>query len=635
MILFLLWQAFVVVGLLGWGFLVRRLLSTRTPAGAAADLVAGITAFGAVAATFMLVTDLRPFVWVGLLGVGCVATATRWSARFRARHDGEPAFDRRVAGASCLALGVTAVVAATNVFHRSWNTCDDGPAYLYLARRAWSEGNLADAFNNRRLTSAGLFSALQGVAMGPLGESALHAADEFIGAVLLLTLLWRRRDGAFSVPGAVLAILVVATHERLGASNASPVLVTMAMLLHCLDPRSWFSDDAAVGRSGAVQLGLGASALTMIRPQFGLVVAGAFVGYQAFRWFGARRDAVERVAWMLGVATAAAVPWSALQWRDSGTWLFPFGAGNLDPAFPFRGYVERVEPWAYLGRAAQSIVGWIGVAVVAAAVAGLWAVARRADPPSDDPESSPAAGVFRVVAVVGGVGFAMAFAFSMRRAGLPSDWPRFWTPVLAATVLAAALPLLVGVPTTGRARRWRLGLGAVFFVMIGATVSPFARVPAAAGRVIDTWSGSHPTRVDVGNYEKPGAAYERVSDRVPAGSTVLSAVDLPHLLLGPDRRLVTADIAAATSPEPHFPYDGSYRRKVEWLRSHGIDHVVVQTSGGACLYKQPFWRRRAGDDNTYADWAPFVLEWTRFTDAITVDAEFTSGDLALVDVDDL
>jgi len=343
MVLFLLWQIFIVVSFYGLGELLGNTFLKRYNLAGYLVFVIGLSAFSSLCAVFMLMGIGGRPAWLVLLSIGFV-----FFNYFRIRHflSDEWRTSFRQSIRSHLLVSFSMLVAALfgihNAITRGWNPCDDEPAYLYLAKRIWNFGDLSDEFNNRRLSSNGLFSLIQGIVIGPFGEGALFVADELISLVLLAFVLLRVRRLTVLLPGSIALILVAYDHSYLGRENSSPVLLPLALLTVMV---AVIFDDVYGAchkeinyRSLSIVFGALCSLIINTRTYF----FAPFILIFLILAVSLKKTIARRLAIWAGVwSLVFTIPWGLVTFRDTAGVFFPIFEGNLSSVFPFEGYVER------------------------------------------------------------------------------------------------------------------------------------------------------------------------------------------------------------------------------------------------------------------------------------------------------
>lgn len=203
--------------------------------------------------------------------------------------------------------------------------------------------------------------------------------------------------------------------------------------------------------------------------------------------------------------------------------------------------------------------------------------------------------------------------------GPASNYQRFWAPLTLAAVLLVA----VVINQSGIKRIWltrAAGLATLGLVAVILVASP-----VDAGKVLlkvarETTSGHVTERLSEDRYQGRRAPYAAAAARVSAGSKVLTAVDVPSLLLRRGFAVHTLDLVGSTSPAPHLPYFQGTRMKLSWLRGHGYDYIIaVRPQASACLYNRSLQKDNLLAGGVYGAWAPYYFDWFQFLDETSTD----------------
>jgi hypothetical protein len=509
-----------------------------------------------------------------------------------------------------LMVAAILLVALWRTAHFAWNQCDDDAAYLYLAQRLVLHGDLLDPLNNRRLTSLGGMSAVQALFLVRLPDSFLTLPDFFLGPVMILFGLWRSRWKRWALWGIGATFLVVLFPGNLGPSNTSPVLLPIGLgIAACsvaLEMRVQETARAVVAY--ACVLGLLVGTATTLRLQFGLPLS--LVALAIVFWPPLGLGVVQRLA---GVGAGFAIVlggWAAASWRAVGTPLFPILPGNIDPTWPANGPAHSVPSLAeFFGRLTSPLFDppW-----ALAVLLGIGVVALVLTRPQVAEAYRRWGLRIEVVAAAASVALVAILLWVYWNSGLPSGYPRFWAPMVLTVVL---MPLVF--VNRARVERSKVAFlaGLASFVLVGVALNAD---PNAGYREIR--AVAHDVRVrsitqTPDRYANIRTEYAEAAALIPPGSKVLTAVDVPSLLVSRAYELHTLDIAGSTSPPPHLPYFRGTEAKLAWLRGHGYDYVIaVDPSASACLYSS----RLAAEDiagehgPVYRVWAPYFVDWFEF-----------------------
>ncbi len=610
------WLALVLAAIGGWGVagswafkwlahVELRSLQDVLPLGLALLL--------AVAGVVVAFDVFSPTVVALIVAVG-VACALVELARWALTGHG-PVHERiESLGLGTLLAGAVLLVARWQTASFVWNPFDDDVGYLYLARRLVLEGNLLDPLNNRRLTSLGGMSALQALFLFRLPDSYLPIADLLIGSLLVLVALWRTRSERWSVWGIAAAFTVIFFHGSLGAGNTSPVLIPVGLMLaaflfavrlraEAVAPR------AEVATAGVLGLLVGAAAT--LRPQYGVPLG--LLALVAVTWPPLGSGFVRRLAGMAAGGAVATAGWMVASWRAVGTPMFPIFSGNLDPTWPANGPAVGVPSVTALGGRVFAVLAsghWWGLALVVALYITV-SILREVD----DNRTHIQWGVrMHVAATAIVVAWVAVLAYMWWALGSPTVYPRFWAPLFLACVLIP-IALMNGGQIHRRAQSAASGLAAVAVVAIVTGV--VAATPREAANYVlsaatDTMSGRVSSQLEADRYATRRDEYAMAAARIPAGSRVLAAVDVPSLLLSGGFELDTIDLVGSTSPPPHLPYFQGTEAKLQWLRAHGYRYIIaVDPDASAGLYSRSAqeYDLKGEARQPYQAWAPYYFDW--------------------------
>jgi hypothetical protein len=630
------WPLLILAALIGWGYAgvwVTRRLAGVEPGSLGDVLALGLALVLAIAGVAVAIGVFNSVMVYIVVAVGIVLAVVQvvawvWLGRraLTLRH---------FFGAAVVAVLVAAVLvlALWTTAHFLWNACDDDAAYLYLAKRLVLEGGLLDPMNNRRLTSLGGMSALQALFLVRLPDSFLPLADFYLGPLLILFGLWRSQWRRWAFWGIAATFLIVLFPANLGPSNTSPVLIPIGLGVAAFSMAVEMRVQASTPRARmvhAAMLGLVVGSATILRPQFGVLGLVALV---IACWPPLDSGVIQRLAGLGVGLTAVLGGWSAASWRAVGTPLFPIVAGNLDPSWPSDGASGGAAALAGLGsRLAPTLLNppWAVTVLLALGVVAL--VLTRPQTPELYRRWGLLVQLAAAAASVAWVAVVMDIYWT---AGPPSQFPRFWAPIVMAAIL---MPLALINRVRGDHSKLAAlsGLAILVLVALVLTINPVAARHELRMIAEDTMTGNVANALYVDRYASVRAEYAQAATLVPAGSKVLTAVDVPSLLLGHAFDVNTLDIAGSTSPSPHLPYFRGTQAKLSWLRDHGYNYVIaVDPGASACLYNGQL----IADDSlglhgpVYRAWAPFFLDWFTFVADVSDPSIATSsrvGNLVVV-----
>jgi len=659
------WPFVVLAAIMGWGAAAAR-WSARWATikfdgfpellAIGIALVVALLGFGAA-------FDSRATIPV-ILGGG-IAMLT-WTGITHVRGKGWPSsstYGRAAIGALLLLIVLTYVI--TCAIELGWMPYDD-PNYLYLAMRLIQRGDLIDPGNLRRIQSAGGLTGLQSLFLVQQPTRFLRTADLWLGGVLLLTSLWRRRDGQWSVLGILTAFVVMAGFPTVPGINfnSSPILLPAALVIVLFrflvrmrtvdEPeRLTFTVSLAAGRVAAT--------LMAFRPYLGLpmlALSGAAAAWPERPWradcearperpwradceeraieeplerkeraieeplerrsrFVLRRVAFQRIAGMAVGILVVLMGWGIASWRAANTILYPIMAGNTDPTFPTLGHqIIPVTAGELARRMLSAVVSPFWLALYLAGLVSLGIAARR----SADPTSvhRRARWIYLLPVPVLTLWIA-SFTMAFWNFGPPSDelLTRYFAPLLLGLALVPIVMVLREPSTNVRRERLNvlaLAVAASAFIALTTFDTP--------GRLANSWGSIRSGRIfDTGANDMFAFAstdYANVRNAIPPGSKVFSAVDYPHLLLDADATVHTLDLVGFASDTPHLPYFVGDDAKLAWLATHHYDYLVTMAPDTSiAMYHATHAQENAKPQRFAAwarPWANYVSDWSGFVE---------------------
>jgi hypothetical protein len=194
-------------------------------------------------------------------------------------------------------------------------------------------------------------------------------------------------------------------------------------------------------------------------------------------------------------------------------------------------------------------------------------------------------------------------------------FPRFWMPLVIASVF---LPLVVvNASALVGTRAVALAAGAFAAVMVVLTVGAVPQ-PGLEDLVADTTPGRSVRALSADRYAQVRSEYDEVSRMIAPGSKVLSAVDVPSLLLDRGFEVHTLDLVGSTSPRPRLPYFIGSPAKVAWARNEGYDYIVATDPAVAVcpLFNEGRQEKLLAAGGLYGSWAPWYLDWFESLDQL-------------------
>lgn len=622
------WNSIVFGSLVGYGWLTRRAIRighVNNPLGV--DLVLGIFALVTVSGIAINVGIAGPRFWYLLVSGGLVPAVFRLRLACRVRTINH-SWTRSIT-INALFSVATLSVATGNLLSRTWNGWDDEPAYFYLARRLWLLGNLHDPYNVRRLQSHGASTLLQALILGPLPDNALNAFDELFGAILLLTMVFSVKNLAARTWIGLITLAIVTFHLSHGSGNSTTILVFMAIYIVILAEvfTSWRANRDI--RAGLLRLQLVVVVLlTLMRPYAGLIM-GTFMLWQMIRlksmwwkWINFRTTLVSSVC---------GIGWLLLEYRDSGTPFSPLVRGMASKIFPISGDSDKTLVGPYLLDSTKQMItsGAVPWLVASSLMGTLGLVAWRTLP------RFTSAGLAHALLAMVSIAYVLGLSVSLRRAGTPLYWTRYWSPFVLSIGLVPLYSLAHEWHTPATRRGIALAAGQTLLVLGGFGAWPHLTASRVATDALHIVTGESDEELRADRFRDVRTEYATIGSMIPNGSTLLSAVQTPHLLLGHGFKLMTVDFANAMAPKGEFPSTGSFEDQLSWLHRQEADFLLVHSRNTqSVLYGYDSWAERLNLEKSDADYARYVLPWLDFTYELArhIRPAAIVGDLVLFDL---
>ncbi|HUI02745.1 MAG TPA: hypothetical protein VLZ77_04335 [Acidimicrobiales bacterium] len=630
---YLLLVALLFAGSAGWGSVTVRLFErlgwaeARRAVTPSLRLLLGVSLFLGIGGV-LVACDVAYFgVLMAWHAVGALLLAPRLVRALRsagnARRD---ARIRALAVSAVVAvLGLVAIGTAMGMGTR--NVFDDDSAYIYFAKRLLATGGLIDPFNYRRLTDYGGSTLYQSLFYQVSGGSSLRGFEFTFASLLLVVVTVDTVRRRWLIPGTILVGSVVVAGFGLGSVvNLSPECSVAALTLGIFRLLTRV-------RQGShpflyVAIGLMAGAVASLRTTYLVSVGVAVVLVVACKvaWRGVRGLAVAA-----GVVALFCAGWAAALYRSSGTLFYPLFAGNADTTWPAgrNPGISTVGQYLRLFWSAFSSDAIGLVALVSMVIAVAFLVAGGRTGPYVELLAAGTASLVQLVVFVytfsglSLVGIVRYEAPSTLACGLFAVgifWPEESTERAPPAVPSRAGPRW----TPQRAGAAALVVFPVAMVLLVAGTSPvtFVRSTFDSGRLGTEVLASAKGFGD--HYALYRPEYSAISAKIPAGSSVLAAVDYPALLDASRYRFATLDIAGAASPPPHLPFFQGAAAKVRYLRQVGIQYVVAESPSVEGLYWGAFYTRLALYNTDYHErsWTPYMIDWQGSVSAMESDGRY-------------
>ncbi|MGZ4754603.1 MAG: hypothetical protein ACXWA9_06845 [Acidimicrobiia bacterium] len=583
----------------------RGPVSWRQPGIAACVGLGILIALGGLAAAIQL-----PF-WVAVAGFGIagLVLAVREILGYSWSRMATAVLVTTAVGA--VALIAVALLETTVGFRQAAQQCDDLRAYIPLANRLVSTGGLDDAWSFRRLQNLGGTTFLQAIPVGLLGARAIAVAETGIAAVFL--------GGVFVATGLrttwarLLGILFVLAIPFLWVPrlNSAPVLLAVPLLLACfggvVEVRAALRlADVSAALRWAIAVGVTGAAVASLRITLAPVVAlSVVVGLAAAAGVG-RAPRLRALAAAVGAGMLAIAPWCVATWRSSGTPLYPIIPGNANPAGPPNRapFLDTVGDQVHhvWGLLAANQYFWLALAVLVAAV-----IARRLLP--DAAAVAIAAGAVVVWIVVFAITGSLVTTW---------DFGRYIAPMVESLVLFLAYETVrVADAKAPDVVRDRAAMGSVTLA-VGLVVVSFLPVGGpliASGprSLLLAFGGRGAARQSVTAVSPPviRAQYRRALRGLDLDRTIV-AVDHPALIDGHGHDVPSMDFPGWALPGSTFPFFSGAGPKIQMLRSHGYDTLVVTDPDADACYAPAYVRKEVEEhvpSRESAVFARYFLDW--------------------------
>jgi hypothetical protein len=607
-----LWGFVLLVAMAGWGGLVERVALGARQADVGLRLAWGAAALIATGGALCLVSAARaPVLVVLVLGgvlvslVGMVRDRRGSGARAIAWFRAWPTPVLLAFAALAVLGGIQYLAGASGQF---LNANDDQAAYMVFMRKILATGTLLDPFSMRRITAYGGQTLMQAfTTVGAAAPKQVSLFDQGISLAIVLALML----GAFAdkpsrlnralviVP---LVFMLTLPNIRLNtASEVSGIVFFFALFRTAVEKRF---RERPLG--GAALLGLlGAAACSLRHSYFVPVAVFMAVLYLPTAIAAARAVGAERKHLIVAVARAAGLlvlfllPWAALSWRSSRTFLFPLVGGNYRPEYVGFTTHSTMIKWAHQL--------WLNIChchpvttVPYFLIAGLLIPWRRTRGALPALLWASFIGFFSVVSSLPLAtrwditryyyGFTVAAVLATIVTALGADWRRRDGRAVKALAMPAMIVLIAAALELKDSQG--SGNGNLYSIYDQGMNA----ISAAAARTSTLDDASEP--------------YRTLQGRIPTGAPMLVMLDDPFLLDFGRNRIDLVDLPGAASPAPGMPLDDD-EKLASYLLAHGYRYLAfVRPSASKSLYRRDHWQRQLNDMKTEEIWrqsAPFYL----------------------------
>lgn len=619
------WGVFLLLSFVGWGSLVRFIVSgdnERVDLGLRAAWGAATVCF--IGGWLMSVAMMNRSMTMVLAQVGFVLTiASLIRERTTVHHAVLRMFKRaRLDPRQALMVVVVALVVALSFLAAvaDWHTnpYDDDIAYLAFVQKLRDTGTVLEPFSFRRLSALGgqtLFLALVSIRASPIQANTF---DRGICVVLIAMLIAGHRQGRrkISTVVALLTVILIITLPSVAINTAS-YYSGIVFFLALYRTLVWMGDHC--DRGDAVG-SLGSTVLTSVRSAFPIAIlssaactlrqnylpvpvfilvtsytAKVFLSSKGVPW--AKRF-IEPIA-AAALTVIALLPWLIVSQQSSGTFLYPIIPGTFNRALDLKaaGLNFWREAWVHVWTAIDGTpMKTLGLFVLAAAMLPERGEGRR---PIWSIVLGSAVGFVLLVhgltqGDAGNIGrYAFAFLITialsvMLRVGVQRfDWQRgSRRPALAVAIaLFATLAQLV--------------------VSRAELVKPYEK----AFHNIEELAYSQPKTKENGPYELE--VYKFLQLSVPEGARMAVLLDEPHYLDYRRNPIWNLDMPGYASLPPGMPFFQGPAKLKEYFQKIGVRYLAfVRPQYSRYHYRRDYWVGvLAHELEIWRAFAPYLLDF--------------------------
>lgn len=585
----LLWTAFILTALIGWGCLVEQLIfAGRGLNQWSFQAVWGIGLAVLVGGAANLASVCSSMLSYAFLTLGGVLWYFR---KFRNKPAALSiqALDSpgwRGDWFSICIAALLAVWAAGEVLSWTWyvepNFADDLHGYFVIAERMAQSGSAGpDPFNTRlHVNSLGGLTFLQSLSLSMLSIRYINLVDAGMGLIVLLGLIWQAGRRVHS-RGNILVLMFLAAAVPLPHVNITANRLAICLLLGLeetigtLDSTGPKNGTEVPSWRRIVLIALVLSAACSLKSTLLPTAAFSLAAYYALRAFSTRQWSVtllEAVCVAL-VCIAILLPWMIAMYKSGGTLLYPvFGIGSSDPKSRDASWTQYAvgSTWAVHRHLWGGILAALSnpqlVALVV--VAALWLGSRPWRLMESQAAMAFGAGAIGGVFVLAYMcyrygpdcvkryAFPSAFAgiFSIMLAGW-SSLPGFWT-ARRLNVYRALPPLLaIGLIAASCCESWpEFG----FWHRLN-------KVAAAYSSTAGNLDG-----MDAERAEK----LKQAQFTIEPGKTLLAYLSWVQLLDFKRNQVYVMDVPGSFSPRPGMPIGKGGGELADYLEKSGVDYVM-------------------------------------------------------------
>lgn len=622
----LAWQAWVVLALIGLGGLAKSFkMFKKWPLAIESSLVIGLWITSIICGVLLIFKSLDSYSIIGILVLGTIGfTLNLWHFKSFFQESFSQVFSRVL-----LPLLVLPPIVAFSVVNHWWVDCDDNN-YAYLAKRIWSQGDIFDPFNSRRTTGLSFNAAIQAIVLGPFSSNLLHAVDLIFGTIVLFLAINRinRQFATF------ITASIVLSNSLLGGFNATPLNIPTALSLFAIstiyESRST-SDNKTSSRESWLLVGIVIGLLIILRQFFAIpLLVLCLVILIVSRKLDRRLYSFKLLQ---GIASTL-LPWMALQFKDTGTIMYPLFNGNMNPSFPYMGPTSSISVLHQLEISLIHILKSNILQVLIISTVALFYLSRKFGTNSLRTKKSNGTQFssidnlsylpFYLVKLI--LSFLISyFVLSVFLRGWDGPWAytRYWTPFLVALLIFATLVIVRDVITPNALSLLNQRFFSFWWVLSIFCMALQLNLPVFTSSYIkgfESLSSGEIGRIALSDPIRENSKNLRKAiESIAVGSKVFVATEYPVGFLDRGFDFQFADIVGAASRGEYFPFFKSFETKVEWLKGQKFDYVVFsEKNAESCLFSNSTWEASLGQNTMTGVWAPYVLDWISFLNDLSM-----------------
>jgi hypothetical protein len=458
---------------------------------------------------------------------------------------------------------------ATSVIAYDLDWWDDLPNYLVYVKKLLQTGIIIEPYSLRRLLTFGGQQVLDAQLL--IGGTFFNidileqglARIVFVGLVLEIIRPVGKRKRLLAA--SVIAIFLLVPRTTFPWLNTHSEMTGVILFLTLLRTLAMENGRQKSWRLAALA-GIIAAAISTMRVSY-LPAAVFSIGLCY-----AARMILDRSRWKMYLAHLAIagvtcavllLPWSAVLYESSRTFLHPLWQGNQRPEFAYRDagfdFMQKIR-WV-LGFAAYPAAIVLALPLILALYRRFW----RTELP---------------MALAAGITVAMTL-LTYTLTSYDNTY-RFAFPVTYG--LAAVMVLLGILRARSRVQRW-------FAAAALALIAAVYLLPGIRWEVADrgqVWSQENNSPLQ--SVAQSARAYERAQNAVPQGARIFSATSFPLLFDYARNPIFIADVPGAASPPPGMPLFQGSAAVADYLKKQGIHYVIFTfPEADRTLYSREYW----------------------------------------------